>query len=551
MRAEPFPGAWRDYLRDNVRHYRHLPPAKRGLVEQVVQVFVAEKNWEGGAGLQVTDEMKVTVAGQAAILTLGLDEPYYFEGVESIILYQGRYRHPARIYHNSWLIPAGIAYSGEAWYRGPIVLSWRDVLESGRNASGGHNLVVHELAHFLDGLDGDVDGTPPLAGRRQAQTWYRVTEAEYLRLVGQARRKEVTLLDHYGASNRAEFFAVAAECFFEQPQALAREHGDLYAVLRDFFRQDPARWLPDAQRGPAPRERDVASRDRRARAAVLRSRNADALFTRSVAYYDEARYLLAAAAATRAVCLNPGDAEAYQQRALARVRLGRFRQALADCRRALELDPEDCTSYRARGAAYLGLGDLRQAKDDLDHVLAADDRDAEAYYLRGRVWAALGEPRRAVSDYTASLAIRPFVAEVYYHSGLANRELGNLEQAEAELVQAFQLDPRLPKSSDQAPPVPPPHATCAACRRSLPECAAGFDYCPYCGASLAEGAEFGGRPGASTDCGYPGRAAARAWPDQAEENDDEWFCSACDNSLPDDSETFAYCPHCGARLSEE
>ena len=102
------------------------------------------------------------------------------------------------------------------------------------------------FAHYLDGLDGDVDGTPPSAGREQEQTWYRVTEAEYRRLVGQARRKEVTLLDHYGASNRAEFFAVASECFFEQPQAMRREHEELYGVLRDFYRQDPAQWLPDA-----------------------------------------------------------------------------------------------------------------------------------------------------------------------------------------------------------------------------------------------------------------------------------------------------------------
>jgi hypothetical protein len=553
--ADPFPSAWRGHLRDNVRHFQHLAPAKRGRIEQVVQVFVAEKNWEGGARLAVTDEMKVTVAGQAAILTLGLEAPYYFDGVESIILYQGRYKHPPQFQGHSWIIRTGIPMSGEAWHRGPIVLSWRDVLESGRNASGGHNLVIHEFAHYLDGLDGEVDGTPPLAGREQARTWYRVTEAEYLRLVGQARRNEVTLLDHYGASNRAEFFAVASECFFEQPQAMQREHAALYAVLRDFFHQDPAQWLPDAQRKPAPRAREAAKAERKARAAALRSKDADTLFTLSVDYFNDERYLLAAAAATRAIRSHPEDGEAYQQRALARVKLGHYRKALADCRRALQRDFQDWATYRARGAAYLGLGKLQQAKRDLDRVLAEDKGDAEAFYLRGRVWAALGKPRRAVSDYVKSLAIRPLVAEVYYHSGLANRELGNLDEAAADLAKAFQLDPHPDKSSDDGGAVAQPQGMCSECGRRLPEHAGAFHYCPYCGAEVTEVVDAETSPAASATQGDPGGAAASAiastWPARAKEDDYEWFCSACDNPLPEHGEIFAYCPYCGALLSEE
>ena len=259
------------------------------------------------------------------------------------------------------LIP-GATLQGEAWYRGPIVLSWRDVLESGRNADGGHNLVFHEFAHYLDGLDGEVDGDPPLAGREQQQNWYRVTEAEYRRLVGQARRNEVSLLDHYGASNRAEFFAVATECFFEQPQAMQRVHAELYAALRDFFRQDPARWLPDAKPKPPEPKRKSEDRQRTARLKALRSGNADKLFTLAVEYFNDQRYLLAAAAATRAIRLDPRDGEAYQQRASARVKLGRCRAALADCKRALRCDPDDGTTYRVRGAAYLGLGKYDRAK---------------------------------------------------------------------------------------------------------------------------------------------------------------------------------------------
>jgi MtfA peptidase len=253
--AEPLPPEWLSNLTANVRHYRHLAPQQRTRLEQIVRVCVAEKNWEGGSGFKVTDEMKVTVAGQAAVMALGQEEPFYFDGVLSIILYEGAYRHPAYAQGYSGIVQEGAPVWGEAWRRGPIVLSWAGVLASSKNAGSGYNLVVHEFAHYLDGLDGAIDGVPPLVGPEQQRTWYRVTEAEYGRLVGQARRNEVTLLDHYGASNRAEFFAVASECFFERPHALEREHAELYGVLRDFYRQDPARWLPDAE-APSQR-RDV------------------------------------------------------------------------------------------------------------------------------------------------------------------------------------------------------------------------------------------------------------------------------------------------------
>ena len=322
-------------------------------------MLVAEKNWTGGSGFVVTDEMKVTVAGQAALLVLGMDEPYYFDGVQSIILYEGPYQHPGRLHSWYGIFAEGVPVYGEAWYRGPIVLSWRQVLSGGRDRSDGNNVVLHEFAHYIDGLDGDVSGSPPLADRRQQQMWYRVTEAEYRRLVGQARRNEVSLLDHYGASNRAEFFAVATECFFEQPGAMKRQHAELYGVLRDFYRQDPAEWLPDAlvhrkPRPPSPlpdrrgARSDAVRRSRRSRLAMLRSENPDTWFTLSVLYMSEGRYALAAGAASRAIEFAPEDGEAYSQRAMARVKQGRYAEALADCDEAIELDPEDFVAYRTR-----------------------------------------------------------------------------------------------------------------------------------------------------------------------------------------------------------
>jgi Mlc titration factor MtfA (ptsG expression regulator)/Flp pilus assembly protein TadD len=446
--AEPIPWAWLEYLRRNVRHYQRLDGQRRSLVGQVARILVAEKNWVGGAGLDVTEEMKVTVAAQAAVLVLGLEEPYYFDEAQSIIVYRGPYQHPAWFQSGLGVIREGVPVSGEMWRRGPIVLSWRDVLAGGRNKSDGRNVVFHEFAHYLDGLDGDMEGTPPLAGRQRRETWYRVTEAEYLRLVGQARRDEVTLLDHYGATSRAEFFAVATECFFERPGAMQREHGELYGLLRDFYRQDPARWLPDAKVAD-PGQRTARSarlaaevrRYRQERLAVLGSGDPGALFTLAVEYFIERRYALAARAATRVIALAPDDGEAYQYRAMARVKLGRYAQALADADEALRRDPGDADAYRARGAAYVGLMRYALAKQDLDRVLDENQDDAEARFYRGRVWMGLGYPRRAMADYARSLSIRPLVAEVYYHSGLANQAIGDRHEAEADLAKAFQLDP--------------------------------------------------------------------------------------------------------------
>jgi hypothetical protein len=443
---EPFPSQWRTHLRENVRHYLHLDPQIRTTVEQVVQVFAAEKNWLGGPGFDVTEEMKVTVAGQAAVLVLGMEEPYYFDTVQTIILYRGPYVDPVRRRYGA--IRGRFRLSGEMWYRGPIVLSWRDALAAGRNESGGRNVVFHEFAHYVDGLDGDVDGSPPLISRQQRQLWYRVTEAEYLRLVGQTQRNEVTLFDQYGATNRAEFFAVATECFFEQPQAMQRQHEELYDLLCDFYRQEPSTWLPDAKAAdqptalsrPAPKTAEVR-RWRQRRLAILRSRDPTALFTLAVEYFDERRYRLAARVATRLIELDPADGEARQQRAMARVKLGRYAAAWADADEALQRDPDDWGAYRARGAACVGLGEYLRAKDDLDRALAENNNDALARYYRGRAWMGLGRPRRAVSDYAKSLGIQPFAAEVFYHSGLANHALGDLDEAEADLAKAFQLDP--------------------------------------------------------------------------------------------------------------
>ncbi|HTQ37390.1 MAG TPA: M90 family metallopeptidase [Pirellulales bacterium] len=243
---QPFPPQWDGMLRQHVRHFQYLDARQRSRLEGFVQVLVAEKDWAGGGGgFTVTEEMKVTIAGYAGVMTLGLPEPYYFDRLKTIIVYPTAYLpHRSQFDIYPQYVPLA-PRSGEAWHRGPVILSWAEIVEPAKRRPGS-NLVIHEFAHHVDGLDGDVDGTPPINDREKGRNWYRVTEEEFERLARETARGDVTLLDQYGATNRAEFFAVASECFFERPHAMRDRHPELYQALADFYCQDISGWLPDA-----------------------------------------------------------------------------------------------------------------------------------------------------------------------------------------------------------------------------------------------------------------------------------------------------------------
>jgi Mlc titration factor MtfA (ptsG expression regulator) len=238
--SKPFPGDWLRFLRQNVPHYSLLSEEERTKLRNAVQIFVEEKVWEGCRGLEVTDEMKVTIAGQACLLTLGM-EKNYFPRVKTILIYPGGFRIPkdpqiGDISIQDETMPA----LGVAWHRGPVILSWDDISNPGNGPGAPGNLVIHEFAHQLDMQDGTPDGTPSLSSRKLQKKWRRVMKDEYDRLVEESKEERVTLLDHYGATSEVEFFAVASECFFEQPVEMKREHPQLYDVLRRYYRQDPA-----------------------------------------------------------------------------------------------------------------------------------------------------------------------------------------------------------------------------------------------------------------------------------------------------------------------
>jgi Mlc titration factor MtfA (ptsG expression regulator) len=237
--AAPFPAEWEACIERNVPHYERLSHAEKQKLRDDVQVFVAEKNWEGCSGLAVTDEMKVTIAAQACLMALALEgEP--FRGVLSILIYPTGFAVPEHHTQEGTSIVGESERLGEAWYRGPVILSWAEIAEDAEHPGDGRNLVWHEFAHQVDMLDRSINGTPPLATRDQRQRWHEVMTAEFEQLRRDAQRRRATLLDKYGADSEAEFFAVASECFFDCPLELRDEHPRLYELLRDYYRQDPA-----------------------------------------------------------------------------------------------------------------------------------------------------------------------------------------------------------------------------------------------------------------------------------------------------------------------
>jgi len=235
--AEPWPEAWSLHLNRNVRLSWGLDESGVKRLREIVKIIVAEKNWDASSGFEVTEEMKVTIAAQAGIMLLGVDN-FYFDNVLTIIVYPQAFRRQT----NNGFVMDETHRAGEAWQGGPIILSWKDTLRGGRNEDDGQNLVVHEFAHALDGLDGEMGGNLMFDDPADADQWSAVVAKEFAALC-QAKEQGVrTLLDHYGATNEAEFFACSSETFFEQPRKLSQEHPELFRLLLIYYRVDPRLW---------------------------------------------------------------------------------------------------------------------------------------------------------------------------------------------------------------------------------------------------------------------------------------------------------------------
>ncbi len=246
IRSRPFPPAWHQVLEEKVYFYRHLPRHDQDELREHLQVFLAEKRFEGCKGLEITDEIRVTIAAQACRLLLHRDTDYY-RGLYSILVYPSAF--VAKAYHQltpGFYLEDDEFHAGESWRHGCVILSWDQVQADAATIHGGRNVVLHEFAHQLDTEDGRADGAPILPKRSYYSTWARILSRDFARLRDDAAHARETLLDQYGATDPAEFFAVATECFFEKPIEMRSQHPELYQELQLYYRQDPAALVPSA-----------------------------------------------------------------------------------------------------------------------------------------------------------------------------------------------------------------------------------------------------------------------------------------------------------------
>jgi len=244
--SRPFPEARDEILARNVPLDARLPGNDRVELRRRIQIFLDEKRFEGVGGLEMTDEIRVTVAAQACLLLLHRDEDDY-PALRTILVYPTAYRARTREHGEFGMVTeVDQVRLGEAWNAETVVLSWDDVRHGAADDADGHNVVLHEFAHQLDMEDRAANGAPALAHYSMYAAWARVLGHEYQQLRDAVDRHESTLMDAYGTQSPAEFFAVATETFFEKPINLRDEHPELYEQLREFYVQDPAAWPPSA-----------------------------------------------------------------------------------------------------------------------------------------------------------------------------------------------------------------------------------------------------------------------------------------------------------------
>jgi Mlc titration factor MtfA (ptsG expression regulator) len=242
IRRRPFPPAWREVLRRRMPYYASLPADLQLQLKKLTQVFIAEKPFIGCRGLVVTEEMRVLVAAQASLLQLNRQAGGY-PNLREVLVYPGAFIvDHQRSDANGLVSEERRVLSGQSWQRGQVLLSWDDVLAGAANPSDGHNVVIHEFAHQLDQERGAATGAPFLGRRDRLARWAATLSTAYETLRQRVANGEDTLIDAYGASEPAEFFAVVSEVFFERPLALAAEQPALYRELAGCYRVDPLSW---------------------------------------------------------------------------------------------------------------------------------------------------------------------------------------------------------------------------------------------------------------------------------------------------------------------
>ena len=238
---KPLPPDWIQILEKNVSIYSLLPQNLREELHGRINIFLDEKEFIGCAELQISNEIRVTIAGNACILLLKRDKrccPRF----TTILIYPDTYVSREVKSDGLVVVHEESVRAGESWYRGPVVLSWADVMRGSLNNSDGHNVVLHEFAHKLDEENEIMNGLPVLRDSSHYAEWAEVLTKEFDSLLIRIDRGTNSVIDAYGAVSPSEFFAVATESFFEKPLLMKNKLPDLYQQFRRFYNLDPAAW---------------------------------------------------------------------------------------------------------------------------------------------------------------------------------------------------------------------------------------------------------------------------------------------------------------------
>ena len=250
--ARPLDAAALATLERNVAQYRGMDAGQRARLERLVRRFLHEKTFVGCAGLELTDEMRVTIAGQACLLLLGTRGDAAYPSLHSVLVYPGAFLVPRRQVDEAGVVTEERQdLLGESWGDGRVILSWDHVRRADNEEPPSHNVVLHEFAHQLDSESGSTNGAPYLGSAERYRSWSAVLSRDFAALRHDAWFGRQGVLDHYGATNPAEFFAVATEAFFEQPHRLAERHPALYEEFLKYYRVDPRAWSTPPAPEPA------------------------------------------------------------------------------------------------------------------------------------------------------------------------------------------------------------------------------------------------------------------------------------------------------------
>lgn len=241
MRAQPFPSEWEPALEQGLPIYHALTEDQQVRLKTLIKIFIARKKFYGCAGLTVTDEMRVVIAAQACLLLLNHGGRVYPK-LNSVLIYPSAFRVQHQAHQEDGTVDtAGRDLAGESWSNGKVILSWDNVERGVSDFTDGNNVVLHEFAHQLDSASGSTNGAPTLR-KNSYRTWSNVFSSNFNNLRKRAQRRRATVMDTYGATNPAEFFAVATETFFEKPHDLKARRPELYEELMQYYQMDPRDW---------------------------------------------------------------------------------------------------------------------------------------------------------------------------------------------------------------------------------------------------------------------------------------------------------------------